>query len=44
MSLLEIRRERKKDAGGPGRPPRLWKQAVTLAVILYLIWYLGRVF
>lgn len=43
MSLLEIRRERKKDGGGPFRPPRLWKQALTLAVILYLIWYLGRV-
>lgn len=44
MSLLEIRRERKQGTGGPSRPPRLWKQAIALAVILYLIWYLDRIF
>jgi len=43
MSLLDIRRDRKRNAGGPVRPPRLWKQALTLAIILFLIWYLDRV-
>ena len=42
MSLIEIRRERRQGAGGPVRPPRLWKMLLTLAVVLYLIWYLGR--
>ena len=42
MSLLQIRRERKEGAGGPNRPPRLWKLLIGLAVVLYLIWYLGQ--
>ena len=44
MSLLQIRRERKEVGGGPTRPPRLWKLVATLAVVLYLIWYLGQRF
>jgi hypothetical protein len=43
MSLLSIRSERKDLAGiNPARPPRLWKLGLMLAVVLYLIWYLGR--
>lgn len=42
MSLLEIRRERKQGSGGPTRPPRLWKQALALAIVLTLIWYLSQ--
>jgi hypothetical protein len=44
MSLLQIRRERKEGAAGPTRPPRLWKLLITLAVVLYMIWYLGQRF
>lgn len=42
MSLIEIRRERKAGMGGPARPPRLWKLALALIVVLYMIWYLSR--
>jgi hypothetical protein len=42
MSLIEIRRDRKRGMGGPTRPPRLWKLALALILILYMIWYLGR--
>lgn len=42
MSLIEIRKDRRRTMGGPTRPPRLWKLALTLAVVLYLIWYLSR--
>jgi len=41
MSLLEIRRERKAEAGGPIRPPRLWKLLLGMAVVAYLLWVLG---
>ena len=43
MSLIDSRRERQNLAGGgPTRPPRLWKLSAMLAVVLYLIWFLGR--
>jgi hypothetical protein len=42
MSLLDVRRDRKASSGGPTRPPKLWKQILTLAVILYLIWNLNQ--
>lgn len=44
MSLISIRRERKQGSGGPSRPPALWKLLATLAIVLYLIWYLGQRF
>jgi len=43
MSLISIRRERRQEAGGPTRPPRLWKLLIGLAIVVYLIWYLSRV-
>jgi hypothetical protein len=43
MSLIEIRRERKREGHAP-RPPRLWKQVLTLALVLYIIWTLGQRF
>lgn len=42
MSLIEIRRERKRQAGGPVRPPRLWKLIAALALVAYIIWQLGQ--
>lgn len=42
MSLIDVRRERKKQLGGPTRPPRLWKQVIALAIVAYLIWYLSQ--
>jgi hypothetical protein len=43
MSLINIRRERKEDAGrNPAQPPSMWKLWIGLAVVLYLIWYLGQ--
>jgi hypothetical protein len=43
MSLIRVRRERKEDAGNnPAQPPKMWKLVVTLAIVLYLIWYLGQ--
>ena len=42
MSLIEIRRERKMGAGGPTRPPRLWKMVLAFLLVIYMIWYLSR--
>lgn len=42
MSLIEIRRDRKRQSGGPTRPPKLWRLLLALAVIAYLLWYLNR--
>jgi hypothetical protein len=42
MSLIDVRRERKRQLGGPSRPPRLWKQIITFALVAYLIWYLSQ--
>jgi hypothetical protein len=43
MSLINIRRERKELAGNtPARPPSMWKLLLMLAVVLYLIWFLGQ--
>jgi hypothetical protein len=42
MSLIEIRRDRKSQHGGPSRPPSLWRLLLSLAVVAYLIWYLSR--
>lgn len=44
MSLIDIRRERRRGFGGPTRPPRTWKLVLTLLVVLYMIWYLSRYF
>jgi hypothetical protein len=44
MSLIRVRRERKEGMGAPGRPPRLWKQVATLAIILLILYYLSRAF
>jgi hypothetical protein len=41
MSLLRIRRERKSEAPGPVRPPRLARLLVGLALVLLAIWYLS---
>lgn len=39
MSLLEIRRDRKREMGGDARPPRLWKllAALALVIVVYLM-------
>jgi hypothetical protein len=42
MTLIEIRRERKRDSFGPNRPPRLWKLLLALLLVGYMIWYLSR--
>lgn len=42
MSLIEIRRDRKRDSVGPNRPPRLWKLLAALLLVASLIWYLSR--
>lgn len=42
MSLLRIRRERRAEGSGKERPPRLWSMLLGLAVVLFLIWYLGK--
>jgi hypothetical protein len=42
MSLLQIRRERKEQAGGPIRPPALWKLVAGFALVGALLWYLAR--
>jgi hypothetical protein len=41
MSLLRIRRERKRDSIGPTRPPRLTRLLVGLIIVLLAIWYLS---
>jgi hypothetical protein len=43
MSLIDIRRERKRGAIGPSRPPRLWKLLAGLVLVGLLFWYLGRI-
>lgn len=43
MSLIEIRRERKRDGHTP-RPPKLWKQVAALVLVLYVIWTLSQRF
>lgn len=42
MSLIKVRRERKEAYVGPGQPPKLWVQIAKLAVVLLVIYYLGR--
>jgi hypothetical protein len=42
MSLIEIRRERKQGPAAGARPPKLRRMVLTLALILYLLWYLER--
>jgi hypothetical protein len=42
MSLLEIRRDRKRQLGGPARPPSLWRLLLSLVVVAFMIWYLSR--
>jgi hypothetical protein len=42
MSLLSIRRERREEHRGPNRPPNLWKLLVGLAIVVFLLWYLGQ--
>jgi hypothetical protein len=42
MSLIEIRRDRKRQLGGPTRPPSLWRLLLALVVVAFLIWYLTR--
>lgn len=44
MSLIKVRRERKETTIGPGRPPNLWGLVAKLALILLLIYSLGRLF
>ncbi len=41
MSLLRIRRERKSEAIGPTRPPRLGRLIVGLIIVILAIWYLS---
>lgn len=41
MSLIRIRRERKAESIGPGRPPRLGRLLVGLILVLLGIWYLS---
>jgi hypothetical protein len=43
MSLIEIRRERKRGSIGPNRPPRLWKLLAALVLVGFLIWHLSRI-
>lgn len=42
MSLIELRRERRKQGGGPTRPPRTWKLILGLAFVVFMLWYLNR--
>lgn len=45
MSLIRVRRDRKKEMGGhPSRPPRLWLQILGLILVILLIYYLSRIF
>jgi hypothetical protein len=44
MSLIEIRRERKRFSGGPTRPPNLGKMLLGLVMVIFLVWYLSRTF
>jgi hypothetical protein len=42
MSLIGIRRERRGLHGGPVKPPSLWKLVLMLALVMFAIWWLGR--
>ncbi len=45
MSLIRVRRERKEEMSGHlARPPRLWKQILGLILVLFLMYYLSRLF
>lgn len=41
MSLIRIRRERKEQAIGPFRPPKLRRLLFGLIVVLLALWYLS---
>jgi hypothetical protein len=42
MSLIGLRRDRRQNAPGPQRPPRLWKLLAALVLVGFLILYLSR--
>ncbi|MGH7504226.1 MAG: hypothetical protein ACRELX_01180 [Longimicrobiales bacterium] len=42
MSLIETRRERRWSAGGPTRPPSLWRLLAALVLVVFMIWYLSQ--
>ena len=42
MSLIRVRRERRKQGARVKRPPSLVKLILMLALVVGLIWYLGR--
>jgi hypothetical protein len=42
MSLINVRRERRKAGMGVKRPPSLFKLILLLVIVGGLIWYLGR--
>lgn len=44
MSLINVRRERKKGGSGVTRPPSLFKLVILMIIVGGLIWYLGRSF
>lgn len=43
MSLLDVRKERKRVGARTRRPPSLLRLIVLLAMVLGIIWWLGRV-
>jgi hypothetical protein len=42
MSLINVRRERKKGGSGVTRPPSLYKLIILAVIVGALIWYLSR--
>jgi hypothetical protein len=42
MSLINVRRERRRAGFGVKRPPSLFKLIILLVIVAGLIWYLGR--
>jgi hypothetical protein len=44
MSLINVRRERKRGGSGVTRPPSLFKLVILLIIVGGLIWYLSRAF
>jgi hypothetical protein len=42
MSLINVRRERKKQGARVKRPPSLLRLLILFALVLGLIWYLSR--
>jgi hypothetical protein len=42
MSLINVRRERRRAGMGAKRPPSLFKLIILLVIVAGLIWYLGR--